>query len=191
MFSIAAPGMLSKQVYTMPMSSYNLHPIFVHFPIALLFLYSIIKILPCERWFPNVAWKHIERALLLVGVFGAFAALATGDTAEHLFHPNRRLVDAHSTFAAAATWMYGALLIGEFLAVVNPKILPKISSSALRAFLSGLERFLCNRVFSKIVAFLALVAITVTGVLGGAMVYGATADPMAGIVLKLLGIATP
>ena len=98
---------------------YNIHPLLVHFPIALLFLYSVIKILPFKRWFPKIAWRDIERVLLLVGVLGAFAALATGDTAEHLVHPNRQLVDAHSTFGAVATWIYGALLVGEFAAVIN------------------------------------------------------------------------
>ncbi len=56
----------------------------VHFPVALLLFYSIIKILPWSKWFPNVSWKHIERALLLAGVLGAFVSLSTGEVAEHL-----------------------------------------------------------------------------------------------------------
>ena len=168
--------------------SYNIHPLLVHFPIALLFVYSIIKMLPFDKWFPKVAWKDIERALLLVGVLGAFAALATGDAAEHAFHPNRQLVDMHSNFAALATGLYGALLAGELLMVVNPWLMKKIRSGALMKFLTVLEKILTNRAFSKILAFLALIAISITGLLGGVMVYGASADPVAGIVLKMLGI---
>lgn len=168
---------------------YNIHPILVHFPIALLFSYSIIKILPVGKWLPKVAWKDIERTLLFLGVLGAFAALATGDFAEHLFRPNRQLVEMHSTFAAAATWMYGALLLGEILAILNPRLLPKVGAAWLRSTLVFLEKILSNPVFSKILAFLALIAIAITGLLGGVMVYGLSADPIAGAVLKMLGIS--
>ena len=168
---------------------YNIHPLLVHFPIALLFLYSIIHIFPFDRWFPKVAWRQVERVLLIFGVLGAFAALATGDTAEHLFHPNRQLVDMHANFAALATALYGALLAGELLAVVNPWLVKKnIRLGTFAKLLVGLEKILTNRIFSKIVAFLALIAISITGLLGGVMVYGASADPVAGFVLKILGI---
>lgn len=161
--------------------SYNIHPIFVHFPIAMLFLYSIIKVLPFKKWFPAVAWRQIERALLVVGVLGAFAALATGDTAEHLLQPrpNRQLVEMHSTFGALATWIYGALLLGEIAAM------SKIKNS----FVLFVERVLCNPFFSGVLAALGFIAIAITGMLGGVIAYGLTADPIAPILLKLLGIS--
>jgi uncharacterized membrane protein len=169
--------------------TYNLHPLFVHFPIALLFLYSIIKILPLKKWFPSVAWRDIERVLLVVGLLGACAALLTGDTAEHLVRPNRQLVDAHSTFGALATWIYGALLAGEIAAVINTKryIYGK-GWQFVSSILRFLEQVLCNPLLSGILAFIGLIAISVTGLLGGTIAYGLTADPFAGTVLKILGI---
>jgi uncharacterized membrane protein len=169
--------------------TYNLHPLFVHFPIALLFLYSIIKMLPFKKWFPKVAWRDIERVLLVVGVLGAFAALYTGSIAEHLVHPNRQLVNTHSTFAVAATWLYGALLFGEIIAVVNDQnYVYKKSFQPLSLLLHFIERILCSGIISWILAALGFIAIFLTGLLGGAIVYGATADPIAPIVLNLLGI---
>ena len=168
--------------------TYNIHPILVHFPIALLFLYSIIKILPFKKWFPNVQWNHIERALLSFGVLGAFAADATGSLAQHLVHPNHQLVDAHSTFAAWSTFLYCILLAGEVASVIRSEYGSKIHSKILHKLLALCEKILCNPIFSKIVALLGFVAISVTGLLGGTMVYGITADPLANIVLKLLGI---
>ncbi len=168
---------------------YNLHPLFVHFPIALLFLYSIIKILPLKRWMPTVDWKSVERVLLLVGVAGAFLALATGEIAEDLVRPNRRLVEAHSFFASLATWLYGALLAGEVLSMANPILLPKMGQGSVAKLARFLERVLCNPSLSRLLAFFALVAISVTGLLGGVMVYGTSADPVAGMVLKMLGIS--
>ena len=135
------------------MNTYNIHPILVHFPIAFFFIYSIVKILPLRKWFPSIAWKDIERLLLVVGMLGAFAALATGDTAEHLTHRSHAIVEMHSNFAAASVFIYAVILA-----------------------------------FTVTLAILGFIGIFVTGLLGGAMVYGATADPIAPIVLKLLGL---
>lgn len=170
--------------------TYDLHPIFVHFPIALLVIYSIIEILPLSKWFPRVAWKDIARVLLVVGLLGGFAALATGDTAEHLSRPNRQLVNMHSLFAGTSIWLYAALLIGEIAAYVSTKAawLTKLGKTGT-AIILFIKRFLSEGLISKSIVLLALIAISVTGLLGGVMVYGVTADPLANIVLKILGIS--
>jgi len=168
---------------------YNLHPLFVHFPIAFLFLYSIIKILPLPKWFPLVSWKHIERALLVFGVIGAFVAMYTGEIAEELVNPNNKLVEMHSFFATISTWVYTLLLVGEALEVIIPRISIKITSfTTLNKTLTFIKNTLTNQTLSTTLAFLGLVAISVTGLLGGVIVYGTSADPVAGIVLKILGI---
>ncbi len=168
---------------------YNIHPIFVHFPIALLLVYSFVKIIPFQKWFPSVAWKHIERALLLFGVLGAFAALSTGEIAEHLSRPNRDLVEAHSLFATTATWLYGALLAGEILAVAMPWIVQKLKSPKILKALVFIKDLLTHPILSTTLAVLGLITISLAGLLGGVMVYGTSADPVAGTVLKLLGIS--
>lgn len=156
--------------------TYNIHPLFVHFPIALLFLYSLIKVIPFNKWFPRLAWRDLERLLLALGILGAFAALLTGETAEHLAHPDRALVEMHSFFATTATCLYGLLLLGELLALVKQPLIAKLSG------------FLTHSVISRVLAGLGFIAIVITGVLGGVMVYGPSADPMAGLVLILLGL---
>lgn len=168
--------------------TYNIHPIIVHFPIALLFLYSVIKIIPFHKWFPNVSWKQIERALLLVGVLGAFAANSTGELAEHLVRPDRQLVEMHSLFAALSTWFYGLLLAGEMLYFITPFIASKLSIEPLNKLLSFVQKILLDDMVSAILAVLGIIAISVTGLLGGVMVYGVSADPIAGVVLSILGI---
>jgi uncharacterized membrane protein len=169
--------------------TYNLHPIFVHFPIALLFIYSIIKILPMKKLFPKVAWRDVERIFLLFGVLGAFAALMTGDTAEHLIHPNRQLVEMHSNFGALATWIYGALLLGEIAAIFNT-YKETLNSSWLQLIKISnfVEKVFCNSTFAIILAILGFIAITLTGLLGGVLAYGLTTDPLAPLMLKVLGI---
>jgi len=169
--------------------TYNIHPIIVHFPVAMLFIYSIVKILPLKKWFPKVAWRDIERVLLVVGVLGAFAALATGETAERLIHPNRQLVETHSTFADITTFIYGALLVGEIAAVINAKnFIYQKSWQWVSTILHFLENVFCDPFFSAVLALIGFIAISITGMLGGVLAYGLSADPIAPIVLKVLGI---
>lgn len=126
---------------------------------------------------------------MIVGVAGAFMALATGDTAEELMRPNRQLVDAHSTFGALATWLYGALLLGEISALINAKkyIFNK-NTKFIERLLTVFDKIFCNKTVSIIIAIVALIAISVTGLLGGVIAYGVSADPFANIILKILGI---
>ncbi len=168
--------------------TYSIHPILVHFPIALLVLYSGIKILPLKRWFPLVAWTHIERALLLVGVLGAFVSLSSGESAEELTTASRQLVETHAFFASAATWLYGILLAGEVLTLLNPWLLPRLNIQSVSRLFTWFQRVITRPFLSKWIAFFALIAIALTGLLGGVMVYGVTADPIAPFVLKLLNI---
>ena len=172
------------------MNTYNIHPILVHFPIAFFFIYSIVKVLPFRKWFPAVAWKDIERLLLVVGMLGAFAALATGDTAEHLTHRSRAIVEMHSNFAAISVFIYAVILAGEVVAIFNKSFAPKLKlHPRITEFLTLVEKILCNQAFTVTLAILGFIGIFVTGLLGGAMVYGATADPFAPFVLKLLGLS--
>jgi uncharacterized membrane protein len=168
--------------------TYNIHPIIVHFPIALLFLYSIIKILPLVKWLPKVAWKDIESTFLVFGVLGAFLANTTGEIAEHLVRPDHDLVEMHAFFAGISTWIYGLLLLGEILSVAIPLLATKINFQKFIKYLSYVEKILTQKLLSKLLALLGLIAISITGMLGGVMVYGLSADPMAKIVLQILGL---
>jgi uncharacterized membrane protein len=169
--------------------AYNIHPLFVHFPIALLFIYSAIKIVPLRKWFPTVSWVDIERALLAFGVLGAFAALSTGETAENLIRPNRQLVNMHADFATVATWMYGLLLSGEAAAILLTKnITYGARLSVISRVLKVIERVLRNRTISIVLAIAGLLTLSIAGLLGGVMVYGTSADPVAGFVISMLGI---
>jgi uncharacterized membrane protein len=170
--------------------TYNIHPIFVHFPIALLFLYSLIKIFPFKKWFPKVSWKHIEILLLVVGVLGAFTADYTGGIAKHLLKPapNRQLLEIHSLFAEISSVIYSAILLGEMLYFFTPWINTKLKSVQINSLLLFIQDILTSPLVSNVLAILGLVAISITGLLGGAIVYGISADPFAVIVLHLFGI---
>jgi uncharacterized membrane protein len=169
--------------------TYNIHPIFVHFPIALLCLYSIIKIIPFGKLLPKVSWKHIERTLLIVGALGAFASSATGEMAEYLVKVNRQILNAHSLFADISIGLYGALLFGELLVFVTPLIAQYQKLNSINKILKLIQKILTGKFVSITLSILGLIALSMTGLLGGILVYGTTADPFAGTILQLLGIS--
>ncbi|MFZ4500438.1 MAG: DUF2231 domain-containing protein [Minisyncoccia bacterium] len=168
--------------------TYNIHPLFVHFPIAFLFIYSLIKIVPVKRWLPKVSWKDIERVLLVVGVLGAFAALSTGEAAESLVRSNPQLVETHAVFATAATWMYGLLLSGEILLLLIPWIPANFQAVKIVKALTIVKDILTHRILSIVITILGLLTLSLTGLLGGVITHGVTADPVAPFVLRILGI---
>lgn len=167
---------------------YDIHPLVVHFPIALLFLYSIIKIVPVSNFVKSVSWKEIERFLLFLGLLGAFVARATGELADELNRPNHDLVEMHEFFAGLVVLFYGILIAGEILSIINDKLISRLNLPQWINFFQLTEKIITNNLIVKILAILGLVAVSITGMLGGVMVYGITADPLAPYVLSFLGI---
>ena len=170
--------------------TYNIHPIIVHFPIALLFIYSLIKIIPLQKWLPSIAWKDIRQVILFIGVIGAFASIITGGIAGKIVQPDKQLVEAHATFAFLTTLLYIVLMIGEISSIINTCLSSWLERHlSIKRLLRFIEKILYNKIISSIMAFIALISLILTGLLGGVMVYGLSADPMAGIVLEILGIS--
>ncbi len=169
--------------------SYNIHPILVHFPIAFLFLYSLLKIFPVKKWIPNISWRPTERILLLFGVIGLFLASSSGEIAKELTSPHETIVERHELFASITTTIYIILFIIEFLPMVNnflngKDFLPRAIKNSLKYMLSITK----NMLLSIILSFLGILSLLITGLLGGVMVYGISADPLAPFILSLLGI---
>jgi hypothetical protein len=140
---------------------------------------------------PSVAWKQIERLILLVGFLGALAANSTGEIAEDLVRPNQQLVETHSFFAGASILFYGLILLGEVLTLLITFMIQKFNIIPLIKLFTFFEKLLTNKALVLLLAFLGLISISITGMLGGIMVYGLSADPLAPIILKILGIKIP
>ncbi len=168
--------------------TYNIHPLFVHFPIAFLVVYSVIKFLPAEKWITSISWRPIQRLLLVVGVLGAFVSNTTGEMAEHLVKADHDLVEMHAFFAGASTWIYGILLVGEILFLLNRYFVTKNIQTPINKILISIERIINQKILSSTLSLLGLIAISITGLLGGVIVYGVSADPIAPFVLRLLGL---
>lgn len=166
--------------------TYNIHPIVVHFPVALLTLYTILAIIPVVSMAPRVAWHDVKRALLLFGTLGAYVAFSTGEGAEEIIGENL-IVEKHSLFASLVVIAFSIALAREIILLIREKAMEK--NKVLPPFVLTLVKAIQSPWVEKFLALFGLVVLLVTGALGGAMVYGTSADPLTAPLLKLLGLS--
>jgi hypothetical protein len=71
---------------------------------------------------------------------------------------------------------------------LNPYLSKKFPLGSIATLLLKVENLLTNRTLTLILAIVGVVAISLTGLLGGVMIYGTSADPLAPFILKILGL---
>ncbi len=146
----------------------NIHPIFVHFPIALLSIYAIIEILPLKRLLPVVPWNIIRDFLLYVGALSILPTVVTGLMAGQIMGASP-ILEVHERAAFTTSAIF---LITAVLSIVWRK---------------G-EESLTKEITFKVLALLGFIGLFVTGALGAAMVYGTGNDPIVSLVTWIFGL---
>jgi|SRR3989344_4725701 len=137
----------------------DLHPVIVHFPVALLSLYSVLEIIR----FKNIQTKSL---LVVLGTLGSYAAYITG------------LINKNSIVGEIPP----ALNWHQIFATITLVIFTIISIYYLtRSKKEWLPPFLL-----VILAILGLAFITLTGALGGSLVYGPDTDPFVKFIYSIL-----
>lgn len=190
----------------------NIHPIFVHFPIALLTIYALLEVfIPIKiaaykafKWenfwayklLINPIWQAIKAFLVIVGTLIGLLTLETGEMAEELVRSTAsdprvfgtsqmgQLIEMHSTFAGVSIGIFAALAVGYIAYFIEKKSAAAESSEAIHKFMQKfggvvtlIRKIVLNPWVAAILALVGLVAITITGALGGAIVYGPDVDP--------------
>ncbi len=168
----------------------NIHPIFVHFPIALLTIYAVAELIRFEKIKSLTYWFYVKAILVIVGVLSSFLALSTGEQAEHLQPETLEpLIETHATFANISTWIFVFLAAIYLVSWVNKSTLNNYLLSSKFAKIWNIKVNIANKVINSyltiILAFVGLISITITGALGGAIVYGPDVDPIVSFVYKL------
>lgn len=173
----------------------DLHPILVHVPIAFLSFYSVLELFSIFKGIRKSSTVfNLKSFLLAIGFIGAVIAAAAGDNARFLnsefLNPN--LVELHEEFAGATEAVFAILTVIYFTMIVTRyrDIRMYLSKFSLR-LTALIEK--CGVFFFKhfyitvILALIGLVLVSITGALGGALVYGSTSkDPFINATVKYI-----
>ncbi len=169
----------------------NIHPIFVHFPIALMTVYAIAELIRFRKLTEAAYWFYVKAVLVIGGTVSAFLALNTGESAEQLLdHSLRPLINMHADFADASTLIFGLIAaIYLIVWVSKSEFNKKLSDSQIGPLWTKLSTFINSilnmSIIMIVLALIGLIAITITGGLGGAIVYGPNVDPIVGFIYHL------
>lgn len=157
----------------------NIHPLIVHFPIALLAMYALFELLPLERWYPRAAWADIKAILVCFGGVGILAALLTGQVAEaqQFGRLAASILHLHKFFAEASVSIFGLIALGYFIRWAESK----------HGFPFGksYSRFMQRRWVAIMFALVGLTTLFLTGAFGAMIVYGPGGDIITQVVANV------
>ncbi len=167
----------------------QIHPVIVHFPIALLTLYALLELVPFKKTWTDPKWIFAKRVLLFVGTLAVFAALETGEArGGEVIEPGTAL--AYHEKVATVTEFVFIILAGSQLIMTVTNVVTRFVSKrewmyVIWKILEKIAKFLTLRPVVIVLALFGLICVTFTGALGGGMVYGPEADPMVKAVYTL------
>lgn len=166
----------------------NLHPLIIHFPIALLSLYVLFEVLPMERWYPLVRWQDIKAILAAAGGIGLLAALVTGQMAEHslLAFSAGPILRYHKMFADASTAAFGiiaAAYVIRWMLERHERLLRR-AGLPIRSLRTIAAVILDRRIIVSL-AIIGFIVLFLTGIFGEMIVYGPRNDPFSRLVAAL------
>lgn len=173
----------------------NIHPIFVHFPIALLTIYAVLEWLRFKKLLNWSPFFYIKLVFVVLGSIASYAALITGGIAEEAFAgtPIAKIVEIHSNWAAYTIGIFSVLAVAYLVRWIEkdyPAAVLKINSNKVSGViwkvLSYLSELVQKPFVLVILSIIGLISVTITGALGGSIVYGNDVDPVVRFIYKFL-----
>lgn len=171
----------------------NIHPLFVHFPIALFSVYVLIELFRIEA-VQRASWiLPIKTILLVAGSIGAELSLITGESAEHVVGKEnpalRSLIELHATTAGIATALFAVVGLAYCIAWFQTTAWAQRSFGTYGEKIRSIAYWYSAHILTPwivlVLACVGMIAITIAGGLGGAIVYGPSVDPIVAFIYKL------
>ncbi len=165
----------------------SLHPLVVHFPVALLSVYAVAELVRFRRVTQQPYWFYVKATMAILGSMGALVARQTGEAIEEALEAAGgqvpRLVEVHSNWSLIATWVFVVLAAAYILAWLSRSGFQRLP------WLIRIGRTsdaVLSSWFTPPLALVGLAAVTATGALGAALVYGPSIDPVVNAIYGLL-----
>ncbi len=174
----------------------NLHPFFVHFPIALLSVYALGELATAVWWRRNETARHIKGALAILGGIALIPAIAFGLYAEELYERSaagenlRALIELHAGFALFTAAVFGFVALAYTFVFAAGCVRTDAFFSRVGKpyhFAVAFSRRLIEGWGINALALLGLVVLLITGTLGAALGHGADADFATRFVTSIFG----
>jgi uncharacterized membrane protein len=166
----------------------NIHPLIVHFPIALLTIYAIFECFRAKKFLVSESWFFVKATFLFLGTLGALLAGLTGNFGKSLFQTQYAIIQTHERFAFATGVVFAILSLIYFIVLIDrlfrPQLRKSANASSWESVANIARKFFIGPVLVP-VALIGLVLLIITGTLGGSIVYGVTSDPIAQLVNQL------
>lgn len=116
-------------------------------------------------------------------------ALLTGDIASELSAPPELVVEKHETFATLTTIIFGFLTAAYVVYGIQLTtwhgVIVRSPVGKIWGIVSRIALLCVSPIVAIPLALVGLIAVTITGALGGLMVYGPKVDPFVGWVAKI------
>ena len=167
----------------------DIHPIIVHFPVAFLTIYGIAELVRFSFVTRQSYWFYVKGVLVIVGSVSSLGALWTGEQIAEQVEDIPRIMQLHSMFAQATVWIFGVVALAYFVTWLqrgSPEAISRLG--IMGVVFQKYSSFVMRPSILVVFALLGLAAVTITGGLGGAMVYGLDFDPLMKPVFKFLGL---
>lgn len=162
----------------------NIHPLFVYFPIAFFVLYVVIEVCTPKKDIDS-PWHLVKTVLLVAGRIGAQIALSTGEMAADQIGETD-LLEMHELFANITTIVFGinaAIYVWDYIVQRWDSIIQKYK---VTHYLDLLITYIKKRYLHIVLAVIGLIAVTYTGALWWALVYGVDVDPVVHFLITTL-----
>lgn len=167
----------------------NFHPLIIHFPIAFLTVYAILEFIRIKKIQDLPYWFYVKAALVVIGSASTIPALFSGKLIEHGFQDRRHLVNVHSFWAELTTVIFGIIALSYFIEIVARNNLFGIklgkSLDSIWQIKQKFSKIVLETKLVLLLALLGLVAVIITGALGGIIVYGPSLDPFTQFIYNI------
>ncbi len=168
----------------------NIHPLLVHFPLAFLGLYAILeiarfRILTRQQWYVPA-----KMLLVFVGALATYPTVAAGAfiAGKLKGHGLDHVINTHATFALTTVVIFNLIALAYVVSAINRtqrETGPAFLQSSFWRVLTHIQKLITDTSVVLVLALLGLGTLTITGALGGTIVYGPDFEPLASIIYHL------